>query len=318
MKQLLQDGLIVNVMILKTPPPVRFIAVVGPTASGKSAVAMELAKHCRGEIVCCDSVQLYRGFDIGSAKPTREDRSHVPHHLFDEFEPDEPCDAAIYAQKAHQVIDEILTRGGMPIVTGGTGLYLRALAGENWNTDLPCDEALRQKLAQRSSVDLYEDLKARDPLRATQVHPNDRIRVIRSLEIVLLTGLAVPQPSKSLPTTRNHLVVVMDPPRAALQEAVRRRTEAMLASGLVHEVQNLLAQGVSPTAKPMSSIGYAEVLAFLSGNLLPIQLQESIEVSTRQYAKRQCTWFKKISRDFTLSDVEGFAEILPQLLERLN
>lgn len=297
---------------------VRFLAVVGPTASGKSAVAMALAQHCHGEIVCCDSVQLYRGFDIGSAKPSQADRLAVPHHLFDEFSATEPCDAAIYSQKAKAAISEISSRGKIPIVTGGTGLYLRAIVGENWDTDLPSSDQLRLELGKRSSDDLFAELQSLDPLRASQLHKNDRFRVVRALEIVQLTGRPVPQPRKSSCGDRDYLLVVMDPPRAVLHEAIHRRTRELLELGLVDEVKHLLAAGVPMDAKPMTSIGYSEVLSYLRGILPEALLLESIEVSTRQYAKRQCTWFKKMVRDYTLSGVSDLPPILPQLLERLT
>lgn len=297
---------------------IRFIAVVGPTASGKSAVALELAKRCQGEIVCCDSVQLYRGFDIGSAKPSLAEQAEVPHHLFDSLAPTEPCDAGTYAEKARVCIEEIRSRGCMPIVTGGTGLYLRALAGENWNADLPTDENLRIELKKRTSESLFTELCERDPLRASQVHQNDRFRVVRALEIILLTGSVVPQPSKLVEADRDHLVLVMDPPRSDLLKAIHLRTQAMLDIGLVNEVQSLLAQGVAPTVKPMTSIGYAEVLQYLDEKLSLMELQNRIELSTRQYSKRQNTWFKKIPRDFTLAHPQELSKILPQLLERLT
>lgn len=298
--------------------PVRFIAVVGPTASGKSAVALEIARSCGGEIVCCDSVQLYRGFDIGSAKPSASERQQVPHHLFDVFAAHEPCDAAIYAQKARACMDEIIERGRWPLVTGGTGLYLRALTGENWDVDLPRDEGLRQELFQRSSEDLFRELERLDPVRAKQLHPNDRFRVVRALEILKLTGKPVPQPRTATATVRDHILIVMNPSKDRLHESIRQRTAEMLRLGLVDEVKGLLAQGISVDVKPMSSIGYAEVRAFLRGDLAESHLQETIETSTKQYAKRQNTWFKKLPRDYTLTDPEELSNILPQLLERLT
>lgn len=303
---------------LKSKHPVRFIAVVGPTASGKSAVALEIAQHCKGEIVCCDSVQLYRGFDIGSAKPTVAERQQVPHHLFDSLAAEEPCDAAIYAQKARDCIADIHSRGRLPLVTGGTGLYLRALTGENWNADLPRDDKLRAKLQQQSSDELFSELVMLDPVRAKQLHPNDRFRVVRALEILKLTGKAVPQPKTATTAERDHIVIVMDPPKLKLHEAIRQRTLDMLRLGLVDEVKALLAQGVGQGIKAMSSIGYAEVRAVLNGELPESRLQEAIEISTKQYAKRQNTWFNKSPRDYTLADPKELSNILPQLLERLS
>lgn len=305
-------------MVFESHQKPRFLAVVGPTASGKSAVAMSIAGRCNGQIICCDSVQLYRGFDIGSAKPSVCDQQQIPHHMFDLFSPDEPCDAAIYGAKANSVIDQVVANGAMPIVTGGTGLYLRSITGENWNIDLPHDETMRKELATRDSADLFTELRQLDPTRASQLHQNDRFRVIRALEILKLTGKPVPQPQKLDHQYRNYLVVVMDPPRTKLHEQIHLRTKEMLELGLVEEVQGLLASGVAPNAKPMMSIGYAETCLYLRGELAKAQLQEAIEASTRQYAKRQCTWFKKIPRDYTLSSHDDLGNILPQLLERLS
>ncbi|MCX6127005.1 MAG: tRNA (adenosine(37)-N6)-dimethylallyltransferase MiaA, partial [Proteobacteria bacterium] len=201
-----------------------FLAVVGPTSSGKSDVALMLAQQLGGEIVCCDSVQVYRGFDIGSAKPSRADQAKVPHHLFNILEWHETFDAATYAVKAKECILDIEGRGKIPIVTGGSGLYLRSLISDRWNDDLPNDPALRDMLRMRSSIELYAELRQKDPRRAAEIHVNDRFRVVRALEIVLLTGKPVPQAPESLPGQARHVTIVMEPPRENLLQKIAERT----------------------------------------------------------------------------------------------
>jgi tRNA dimethylallyltransferase len=288
-----------------------FLVVGGPTASGKSAVGLELAKVFSGSIICCDSVQLYKGFDIGSAKPSLEEREVFPHLLFDEFDWNEPCDAAIYAAKARLAIQKVRSEGSLPIVVGGTGLYLRALLGDAWDDDIPSDPELRASLAERSSDDLYADLKTRDPRRATQLHMNDRYRVIRALEINILTGSPVKDissPSSQRP--RKHLMIFMNPPRDELYARINFRTTQMLRDGLIDEVRELIHSGVDPLCKPMGSIGYKEVVEMLQNKLAPEDLEAAIATATRQYAKRQVTWFKKVPSDAELSRVEDLRDVI--------
>lgn len=291
-----------------------FIAIGGPTASGKSQVAMELARKLNGAIICCDSVQVYRGFDIGSAKPSKSEQAEIPHWLFDEFNWNENCDAAIYAAKARVAIDHVRSVGQMPIVVGGTGLYLRALLGDGWDDDIPSDENLRQQLASRTSDDLFSELTSLDPRRAAQIHKNDRFRVIRALEINHLTGAPVREMRPRDGLARRHLMIFMDPPRDELYEQINDRTKAMIGSGLLDEVHRLLAAGVDPECKPMGSIGYREAVSLLLGRISAGELEEQVATATRQYARRQLTWFKKVPADAVL---EGPQEV-ESLLQRLR
>jgi tRNA dimethylallyltransferase len=291
-----------------------FLVVGGPTASGKSAVAIELAKAFSGTLICCDSVQLYRGFDIGSAKPSKDERAIVPHLLFDEFLWSEPCDAAIYALKAKDTIAKVRASGRLPIIVGGTGLYLRALLGDDWDEDIPSDETLRKKLSEKSSLELFSELQAIDPRRAAQLHINDRFRVIRALEINILTGSPVKEASvQKQKTTRQHFFIYMNPPRDVLYARINERTTLMLRAGLVDEVQKMLDVGVSPACKPMGSIGYKETVLVLQGALLPSDLESAIATATRQYAKRQVTWFKKVTANVELSDVSEVSHLIHAL-----
>lgn len=294
-----------------------FIVVGGPTASGKSAVALEMAKTLGGSIVCCDSVQIYRGFDIGSAKPTKAEQAAVPHYLFDLLSWDEPCDAAIYAAKAKEAIASIKALGRIPVVVGGTGLYLRALLGESWDDDLPGDQELRQRLGLRASDDLYQELQAKDPRRAAELHVNDRFRVIRALEINILTGHPVRQASAATPAERSHVMVFMNPPRETLYERINARVGQMLQDGLVDEVKGLLENGVRADCKPIGSIGYKEVIQMLSGELKPDDLETAIATATRQYAKRQVTWFKKVASDGVVENPHSVPDLFAHLRDLL-
>lgn len=303
------------------PAEKNWIAVVGPTGSGKSQLAMELADRLGGEIIGCDSVQLYRGFDIGSAKPTIDDFARIPHHLFDVFVWHEDCDAALYANLARQAINQVLSRGRTPIVTGGTGLYLRALLGGGWNIDLPKDESLRDRLQSEPSDVLFAKLCALDPERAKALHPNDRFRVIRALELVMLLGRPLHEAGfdATKPGDQSCMIVVLEPPRAVLHQRIATRTEAMIAQGLLEEVKGLLAQGVSRDCKPMGSIGYREVADYLmrpdSGET-QAELSARIQTATRQYAKRQCTWFRKVSADIRLDQPD--VDLVIKTFQRLK
>jgi tRNA dimethylallyltransferase len=291
--------------------PPEFIVIGGPTASGKSALAIQMAKSIGGAIVCCDSVQVYRGFDIGSAKPTADERVIVPHYLFDILDWSDPFDAALYAQAAKIVMTEIKCQGLIPIIVGGTGLYLRALLGDAWDDDIPSDNNLRLELAKRDSLDLYGELQSRDPRRAANLHSNDRFRVIRALEINILTGSIVQARQSNAPSASNHLMIFLNPDRQILHDRIKTRTSLMLEGGLVREVERLLASGVDPASKPMQSIGYKQVVQMRLGVLAKENLEEKIIFATRQYAKRQVTWFKKVHHDLQGTGERDF----PRLIE---
>lgn len=301
----------------------KFLVVAGPTASGKSALAMDLARRIGGEIVSCDSVQVYRGFDIGSAKPSPSEQADIPHHLIDICDWQDDFDAARFATAAREAIADIQRRGRLAIVTGGTGLYLRALLQQAFHADLPSDETLRSKLKQRDSSDLYAELLIKDRKRAAELHPNDSYRIIRALELNILLGgpLSEKLPAMVADTNDQAVVVILDPARSVLHERIAVRTTQMLGSGLEHEVKDLLNSGVTVQCKPMQSIGYKEVAAHLAGFISGSSLAERINAATRQYAKRQCTWFRKTKAQFRLSDSlltpEQLAE-LSLLISQMN
>ena len=272
-----------------------WIAVTGPTASGKSALAMTVAGFLGGEIVGCDSVQLYRGFDIGSAKASARDRQRIPHHLIDTLDWQEPCDARIYAGLARQHLRDVWSRGRVPVVVGGTGLYLRALWGDNWHEDLPADAEVRRQLEGLDNATLLQRLQETDPDRAAQIHANDRFRLLRAVELVTILGGPLSGLGPAGPAVWKDIcyLIHVEPERAVLHDRIRLRTREMLQSGLVEEVRALLAEGVDPGCRPMQSIGSRQVVTMLQGQLSEDGLEEAIAAATRQYAKRQGTWFRK-------------------------
>lgn len=274
----------------------KYIAIVGPTASGKTSLSISLAERLLGEIICCDSVQLYKGFDIGSAKPSPEEKREIPHHLFDVIEAGDVFDAKMYQAMAQKKIEEISSRKKLPILVGGTGLYLRALMGNKWNQDLPKNEEFRKELELYDNRTLHEMLLKKDSIRAGQLHENDRYRVARALEIIESTGRTATsfyeQASASL--NENSFVIYVNPPKEVVLGNIEQRSSDLIKDGLINEVKALLDSGVSFESRPMQSIGYREVNLFLEGKIKSEkELLEKIIISTRQYAKRQRTFFKK-------------------------
>jgi tRNA dimethylallyltransferase len=291
----------------------RIVAIVGPTASGKSALALEVAKRFRGEIVSCDSVQVYRGLDIGSGKPSAEEQARVRHHLLDILDIDAPMNAAVFVERASAAIDDILRRGGLPIVTGGTGLYLTALLKGLFAEDF-ADPSLRSRLerlgGRHGSVRLHRLLAARDPEYARRTKPADRVRIVRALEVCFASGrpFSRVQVERQPAYTGEVLIVGLHPDREDLRRRVTARVERMLAEGLIEETRralSLVAEG-APMPRPLGAIGYREVVARLASSPLDPggdrELQRAIVTSTMQYAKRQMTYFR---RQF---DVEWFAD----------
>lgn len=275
------------------------VAVVGPTASGKTALAVEVAQAIDGEIVCMDSTTIYRGFDIGSSKPSAEERQKVPHHLLDILEPTEAFSAYHFVQQAEEVITGIQSRGKLPIIVGGTYFYLRALQhGMYPGPVIPAEviESVEKEFFDDDTVNtqrMHDALKAKDAQAAAAIHPNDRYRLVRALA-VLRTGQ---KPSALKPSTltesqskRIWMKYAIAVARNALSGAIQRRTERMLKEGLVEETRQL--QEKYPGARPLQSIGYAEAGQFLQRKLTEKQLPLEIVEKTRQLAKRQTTWLR--------------------------
>ena len=275
------------------------IAIVGPTASGKSSLAVALARKLGGDVLACDSTQVYRGFDIGTAKPTIEERDGVPHHLLDLVDPNFPFTAGEYRARAVEVLCDLRQRGRLPILTVGTGLYLRALLEGLANAPARSEE-LRARLEAgadaRSLQYLHRVLRRLDPEAALRIGSRDRPKMIRAIEVCLLTGRSLSEVHRSgrTPLEGYHPIKIgLQPPRAALYERIERRTRTMLDRGWLDEVAGLVASGVPQDSKPFDFIGYSELQAHLEGTVTLAAATKAIAQSTRRYAKRQLTWFRK-------------------------
>lgn len=278
----------------------KVLAIVGPTASGKTALSIRLAKALDGEIISCDSMQVYRGMDIGTAKPTVAEREGIPHHLIDIAEPSESFSVADYAPLAVKAIEEIAARGKLPIFCGGTGLYLDAVLTANEYSEAGSDPALREALAreveEKGAVALWERLKLEDPVSAEAIHPNNVKRVIRALEIKLLTGVPKSEwdsRSRLAPSPYDAVVLgLFYPDRSVLYERIGRRVDIMMEEGLLAEVESLVSSGRLPHGSTAAqAIGYKEMLSYLDGEGTLEEAVETLKMATRRYAKRQITWF---------------------------
>ena len=295
--------------------------MAGPTASGKSDLALSIAENFSGEIVNCDAVQLYRGFDIGTAKTLASARRGVVHHLFDVLDPQMSFSAGDYARQARAALEEISSRKRLLVVVGGTGFYLRALL--DGLPSLPSrDELLRERLAareQRRPGSLHRLLGRLEPSAARRIHPRDVQKTIRALEIRLLTRASLPPTSEGQALEGFRVFQIgLAPDRNQLAETIQVRTRRMFEAGLVDEVRGLLRCGLTGAEKPFESLGYKQVLGYLQGRLSLEQAIEATEIETRQYAKRQLTWFR---RDVRIRWSEGFGsdpEISRQALEAVG
>ena len=283
----------------ETPGPViRFIAVLGPTASGKSTLGLALAERLGGEIVTCDSQQVYIGMDIGTAKPTREERRRVPHHGLDLCHPDEPFHAARWAALARAAIKSIAARNRLPIVVGGTGLYYRALTAGLFEAPPP-DETLRARHRELADRDGIEALRARliavDPEAAAGIAPRDFVRISRALEVYEQTGIAITTLRRQAapPHDLSPTVLLLDPPLGESRARITARVDAMIAAGLLDEVRALHAAGYGPTLRPLQALGYKQLGAVLAGTTSMAEATAETVRATFAYARRQRTWFKK-------------------------
>ena len=275
----------------------QIIVICGPTGIGKTTVAIDLAQHCGGQIIGADSMQIYKHMDIGTAKPTAEERARVVHHMVDIVAPDEHFDAARYAGHARKIVAELCRRHILPFVVGGTGLYIKALLYGLFNDDAS-DPQIRARLkteAKTRGIDtLYRRLKRLDPETAERLHPNDTYRILRALEVVEASGK---------PLSRHHrkhgfaeqpfyaLKIGLEMDRERLYERINQRVDAMLAAGFLDEVKNLLARGYAADLKAMQSIGYRHLVDAIQGRITLGECLRTLKRDHRRYAKRQLTWF---------------------------
>lgn len=276
----------------------RLLVITGPTASGKSDLALQLAESLNGEIICADSLTIYRGLAIGSAKPTPEQQQRIPHHLLDIRDPTEPFTAADFRELATEAIMDCTARGKRPILVGGTGLYLRSLL-RGLNKAPGEDPALREQLLKRAEQEggpvLLAELGRFDPATAQRLHPNNTLRIIRAIEVYLCSGIPLSQfhdEHRFSETPFDTLQFCLDLPRQILYQQIDQRVELMLTNGLLEEVEHLLQDGVPPDCKPLQAIGYKEVISHLRGEFDKDEMIRLIKRNTRHFAKRQLTWFR--------------------------
>jgi tRNA dimethylallyltransferase len=274
-------------------------AIVGPTASGKSDLGLKLALHFKGEIINLDSVQVYRGIYIATAKVPPEEQCGVPHHLIDVVEPTENFTAGEYARVAMQTIETIEARGQMAILVGGTGFYLRAIMNPIFEappTDLKLRERLMTLRDTKGAEYLHKILKRKDPQAAARMSPRDWSRAMRGLEFYLQTGKRISDAQKDLPPAPEFVhrirIVALNPPRSLLYEKINRRAEIMFDQGLIEEVQSLLASGIPPHAKAFQAHGYRRVVEHLQGRRSREDALNQMKLDTRHYAKRQLSWWR--------------------------
>ena len=278
----------------------QLLILLGPTAVGKTELSIQLAKHLETDIISGDSMLLYRGFDIGSAKPSIEQRLAVRHHLVDELDADMPFSVTEFTMRAAALVRQHEAAGKLPFIVGGTGLYIKALIeGYDFNSapEHPVFRRCLERIARRrGNAYLHERLLRRDPMTAQRLHTNDLRRVIRAFEVVRYEGTCLSQQSMRKRGTffYNAFVIGLMRDRARLYERINRRVEAMFADGLVDEVAALLACGVRRDAPAMKGIGYKETAAYLAGEISHAAAVEAVQKATRHFAKRQLTWYRKM------------------------
>ncbi len=292
--------------------------IAGPTGAGKSELALRVCEEFSGEIVNCDSLQLYRGFHIGTAKTPVSERRGIPHHLLDVLNPSGGYSAGEYARVARAILQEITARGRLPVVVGGTGFYLRALL--NGLPVLPeSDRTTRGRLMAREEKkkgSMRRLLSRLDPISAQRLHPNDTQRLMRAVEIRLLSGKTSTPAEETAPLTGFRVLKMgLDPERALLYEVLDARTRTMFETGLIEEVEGLLKQGCTGNEKPFESLGYRQALAYLRGETSLDRAIYSTQLETRHYAKRQWTWFR---RDQEIHWLPGFGNSRPAIEQCLQ
>lgn len=286
----------------------KLLVIVGPTAVGKTALSIELAKRLNGEIISGDSMQVYKGMDIGTAKITPEEMEGIPHYLIDTHYPDEAFSAAEFQQRATRLIAEINGRGKLPVIAGGTGLYIQSVIYQYEFSDAKQDEALRTRLEElaekQGNQALHLRLQAIDPITAERLHPNDVKRVIRAIEIYELTGTTMAEYQKRANQSPYQLCLLgLTMERDRLYARINRRVDIMMEQGLEREVRALLEQGYSKDLVSMQGIGYKEMAEYVEGRLSLTDAVELIKKNSRNFAKRQLTWFRSM-KEIHWVDVE--------------
>ena len=279
----------------------KIVVITGPTASGKTALGVALCQKLRGEVVSADSMQIYRRMTIGTAKPTAEEMQNVPHHMIDVAEPEENWSVARYVEAAAACVEDILARGKLPVIVGGTGLYIDSLLSGRTFAGGEVNDALRQELSERydeiGARGLLGELRKVDPERAEKLHPGDKKRIVRALEVFILTGKTITEhdrETKAIPPRWEAAKLALDfESRQTLYDRIDRRVDDMFARGLMDEVRTLLSSGVPDDCTAMQAIGYKEAVAALRGECSVEEARARIRQESRRYAKRQLTWFRR-------------------------
>ncbi|MEK4305260.1 tRNA (adenosine(37)-N6)-dimethylallyltransferase MiaA [Oceanobacillus sp. FSL K6-0251] len=275
----------------------KVVSIVGPTAVGKTALGIAAAKKFRGEIISGDSTQVYKGMDIGTAKVTPEETEGIPHHMIDIIKPDQPFSVADFQEHVKYHIEAIHERGNLPIIVGGSGLYIQSVLFDYHFSDQRRDEELTKKLFQQIEEEgpdnLYERLKQVDPEQAKKVHPNNHRRLVRALEVYELTGLTMSEYQKEQKPESPYkpYIIGLDMERTVLYERINRRVDNMIEAGLAEEVESLIAKGYKD-CQSMHAIGYKEIAAYLDNRFSQADAVNAIKQNSRKYAKRQLTWFR--------------------------
>lgn len=280
------------------------VAVVGPTASGKTRLAIDIALKYRGEVVSADSMQIYKKMDIGTAKPSKKEMRGVPHHMIDIIEPHERYSVAQYVTDAKKCIEEIYTRGNLPVLAGGTGLYVSSLVDNISFSETVRNDKLREQLAEIAAEQggeaLLNILREFDPNMAEQLHPNNTGRIIRAIEVYRTTGVTMTETQiksrQTEPIYKLCMIGLNFPNRADLYRRIDMRVDMMLKMGLVHEVENVLRSGITREETAMQAIGYKEIAAALNGMMTMDEAIDKVKRESRRYAKRQLTWFRRDKR----------------------
>ncbi len=272
------------------------ISLLGPTAVGKSRLAVEIAQRINGEIISADSMQVYRRMDIGTAKLSLEERQGIPHHLIDIRDPDEPWTVSDFVEQTNKLTNEITRRGRIPIIVGGTGLYLWAFF-EGFSFPIAAaDKEIRRQLEKESLSDLYSRLSRIDPKAAKKINANDKKRIIRALEVFELTGTPITEAQKREPKISFSdlpILIGLNFAREELYKRINERVDGMIAKGLIQEVKSLLAKGYSKELPSFQALGYKEVVEYLDGKWTKEKMLEELKKRTRNFARRQMTWLRR-------------------------
>ncbi len=293
----------------------KVIAVAGPTASGKTALAIEIAKRFSGEIISCDSMQIYKGMDIGTAKPNLEEMQGIPHHMIDVVDMNTRYSVADFVGDARVAINDVQNRGKVPVIAGGTGLYMDSVLNNIEFFEFDCDPDFRGKMEKIAEDEgneaLHNRLKELDPEAAENIHPNNVRRVIRALEVCEFSGMTFSRAnelSRQKPVY-DSLIIGIDVPRPYLYERINLRVDQMMEKGLYKEVEILYKSGADRNSTAMQAIGYKEILDSIEGRVSPEEAVEKIKMETRRYAKRQLTWFKRNEKIHWINPEDGFDQV---------